>query len=228
MTRARARCVDVRLEAYESESRLQRSGGRARGIRGSDRQNVKGHYLRHCRVRRGGGCRSCCASLLFPEVAALNEALTHLRECALNRGFDVEVHGADGLLLTLDVPHADGVRLQYHVVVRADGPYSVRRETRWPGGCPSSVQSATSSRMALFVCIGLVSCPLRSPMQSAGTWLSLLSNFLRLQRRAAKQRCWPNNETWAHGSDAARQQLRAERAAEKLGPESKAAVAAGI
>jgi hypothetical protein len=61
---------------------------------------------------------------------------------------------------------------------------------------------------------------------SAGNWLSLLLNFLRLQRRAAKQRSWPNHETWAHGTDAARQQLRAERAAEKLGPELKAAVAA--
>lgn len=59
---------------------------------------------------------------------------------------------------------------------------------------------------------------------SAENWLSLLLNFLRLQRRAAKQRRWPNHETWAHGSGAARQQLRAERAAEKLGPEMKAAV----
>lgn len=61
---------------------------------------------------------------------------------------------------------------------------------------------------------------------SAGNWLSLLLNFLRLQRRAAKQRCWPNHQTWAHGSGAARQQLRAELAAEKLGADLKAAVEA--
>jgi hypothetical protein len=52
---------------------------------------------------------------------------------------------------------------------------------------------------------------------SAERWLNLLLNFLRLQRRATRQRRWPNLETWAHGNSAAACQLRAERAAAQLG-----------
>jgi hypothetical protein len=59
---------------------------------------------------------------------------------------------------------------------------------------------------------------------SAERWLHLLLNFLRLQRRAAKQRRWPNLETWAHGNPAAACQLHAERAATKLGPDLRAAL----
>jgi hypothetical protein len=44
------------------------------------------------------------------------------------------------LLLTLDVPHADGVRLQYRVLVRANGPYLCAQEDplarRLPEFCP--------------------------------------------------------------------------------------------
>lgn len=151
----------------------------------------------------------------------------HLRECALNRGFDVEAHGADRLLLTVNVPHADGVRLEYRVVVSASGSYLCAREDplarRLPEFCPE--RHIVSDGSFCMYWAGELSFAV-TDVTSAGNWLSLLLNFLRLQRRAAKQRCWPNHETWAHGSDAARQQLRAERAAEKLGPELKAAIEA--
>jgi len=151
----------------------------------------------------------------------------HLRECAQNRGFDVEGHGGDGLLLTLDVPHVDGIRLQYRVVVSADGPYLCALEDplsrRLPEFCPERHIVADGSFCMYWP--GEQSFAVTDPV-SAGNWLNLLLNFLRLQRRAAKQRRWPNHETWAHGSAAARQQLRAERAAEKLGLELKAAIEA--
>ena len=41
--------------------------------------------------------------------------------------------------------------------------------------------------------------------------------FLRLQERAARLGRWPDHRAWAHG-DAAIQQLRAEKAAVRLGP----------
>jgi hypothetical protein len=163
---------------------------------------------------------------LFSEDAALNDALTHLRECALSRGFEVEAHGADGLLLILDVPHADGVRLLYRIIVSANGPYLCAREDtparRLPEFCPERHIVADGSFCMYWA--GEQSFAVTDAV-TAGNWLSLLLNFLRLQRRAAKRRCWPNYETWAHGTDAARQQWRTERAAEKLGPELKAAVA---
>jgi hypothetical protein len=131
------------------------------------------------------------------------------------------------LLLILDVPHADGVRLQYRILVSANGPYLCAQEDplakRLPEFCPERHIVADGSFCMYWA--GEQSFAVTDAV-SAGNWLSLLLNFLRLQRRAAKQRSWPNRETWAHGTNAARQQLRAERAAEKLGPKWKAAVAA--
>jgi hypothetical protein len=131
------------------------------------------------------------------------------------------------LLLILDVPHADGVRLKYRILVSANGPYLCAQEDplarRLPEFCPERHIVADASFCMYWA--GEQSFAV-TDAATAGNWLSLLLNFLRLQRRAAKQRRWPNHETWAHGTDAARQQLRAERAAEKLGPELKAAVAA--
>ena len=145
----------------------------------------------------------------------------------MNRGFNVETHGTDELLLTLDVPHADGVRLQYCVVVSATGSHLHAREEplarRLPEFCPERHIVADGSFCMYWA--GELSFAV-TDIASAGNWLSLLLNFLRLQRRAAKQRCWPNHQTWAHGSGAARQQLRAELAAEKLGPDLKAAIEA--
>jgi hypothetical protein len=53
---------------------------------------------------------------------------------------------------------------------------------------------------------------------SAAAWLNVLTDFLRLQRRAGKQRRWPNDEAWAHGG-AAKYQNTAEGLAQKLGGE---------
>jgi len=130
-------------------------------------------------------------------------------------------------LLTLDVPHADGVRLQYRVVVSASGPYLCACEEplarRLPEFCPERHIVADGSFCMYWA--GELSFAV-TDAASAGNWLNLLLNFLRLQRRAAKQRCWPNHQPWAHGSGAARQQLRAELAAERLGPDLKAAIEA--
>jgi hypothetical protein len=130
-------------------------------------------------------------------------------------------------LLTLDVPHADGIRLQYRVLVSANGPYLCAQEDplarRLPEFCPERHIVADGSFCMYWA--GELSFAVTDVI-SAGNWLSLLLNFLRLQRRAGKQRCWPNHQTWAHGSGAARQQLRAELAAEKLGPDLKAAIEA--
>lgn len=129
--------------------------------------------------------------------------------------------------MALDVPHADGVRLQYRVLVSANGAYLCAQEDplarRLPEFCPERHIVADGSFCMYWP--GELSFAVTDAV-SAGNWLSLLLNFLRLQRRAAKQRRWPNHETWAHGCGAARQQQRAERAAEKLGPAMKAAVAA--
>lgn len=161
------------------------------------------------------------------EVPALNEALTYLSECALSHGFNVEAHESDGLLLTLDVPHVDGIRLQYRVLVNADGSYLRAREDplsrRLPEFCPE--RHIVDDGSFCMYWPGELSFAVTDPT-SAGNWLNLLLNFLRLQRRAAKQRRWPNLETWAHGNAAAAHQFRAERAAEKLGPELKSAIEA--
>jgi hypothetical protein len=129
------------------------------------------------------------------------------------------------LLLTLDVPHADGVRLQYRVRVSANGPYlSVEedpQDRKLPEFCPQ--RHIVEGGSFCMYWAGELSFAVTDEI-SAGNWLSLLMNFLRLQRRAAKQRSWPNRQTWAHGVAAARQQLRAEHAAEQLGPELKAAI----
>ena len=130
------------------------------------------------------------------------------------------------MLLILDVPHADGVRLQYRVLVSANGPYLFAQEDpaarRLPEFCPERHIVADGSFCMYWP--GELSFAVTAAV-SAGNWPSLLLTYLRLQRRAAKQRRWPNHKTWAHGTDAARQQLRAERAAEKLGPEVETAVA---
>ena len=148
-----------------------------------------------------------------------SEALTHLANCALGRGIGVEAYQADKLLLALDVPHVDGVRLLYRIVVAADGPYLSAQEEPaircLPEFCPE--RHIVGEGLFCMYWRGERSFAV-TDLDSAASWLNLLINFLRLQRRAAKQRRWPNQETWAHGRAAGHQQ-RAERTADKLGSE---------
>ena len=84
-----------------------------------------------------------------------SEALAHLATCALSRGFVAEVYGTGSLLLTFDVPHVDGVRVQYRIVVDVDGPHLFASEE--PGdAAPARVfaRSGTLSRVVTYACIG--------------------------------------------------------------------------
>lgn len=159
------------------------------------------------------------------EVTILNEALTYLQEYATTRGLLVELSEAGNLWLTLDVPHVDGVHLAYRIEVGANGPFLSAREDpscrRLPEFCPER-HIITGGGFCMYW-PGELSFAVHDS-ESAEKWLNLLLNFLRLQRRAAKQRRWPNLETWAHGNEAAVQQLRAERTARRLGPEFKSAL----
>src|ERR1035437_1220700 len=153
-----------------------------------------------------------------------SEALTHLVECAASRGIGAEAYETDKLLLSLDVPHVDGVSLRYCIVVRANGQYLSANEEpvsrRLPRFCPE--RHIVGDGFFCMYWSGELSFAV-TDSDSAARWLNLLFNFLRLQRRAAMQRRWPNRETWAHGRAASHQQ-RAELTADKLGPELRAAL----
>lgn len=169
-------------------------------------------------MRRSRSGSASCPSILPREVLTLTPALAHLRERALSRGYKVNESDTDSLSLEVDVPHADGVKLQYRLIVRAQGNILLVQEEplarQLPDFCPERHIVADGTFCMYWG--GEISFAVTGP-ESAEIWLILLSNFLRLQRRAAKLRCWPNKETWAHGDGAARQQLRAEHAAQKLG-----------
>jgi hypothetical protein len=135
-----------------------------------------------------------------------------------------EAYGTDKLLLTLDVPHVDGVRMLYRIVVSADGPHLSAHEESTsrclPEFCPE--RHIVDDGFFCMYWSGELTFTV-TDSDSAARWLNLLLNFLRLQRRAAKRRRWPNQETWAHGRAAVHQQ-RAELTADKLGPELRIAV----
>jgi len=153
-----------------------------------------------------------------------SEALAHLATCALSRGFVAEDYGTGSLLMTFDVPHVDGVRVQYRIVVDVDGPHLFASEEpatrRLPEFCPER-HIIEGGHLCMYWPGELTFSVTDS--DSAGRWLDLLLNFLRLQRRAAYTRKWPNHETWAHGRAAIHQQ-RAENAADGLGAELRRAL----
>jgi hypothetical protein len=155
----------------------------------------------------------------MPMSAVGSEALVHLATCALCRGFVAEDYGTDSLLIAIDVPHVDGVRVQYRIVVDVVGPHLLAHEepaTRHlPEFCPER-HIIEGGHLCMYW-PGEFSF-LVTDSESAGRWLDLLLNFLRLQRRVAHSRKWPNHETWAHGRAAIHQQ-RAERAADELDAE---------
>jgi hypothetical protein len=156
----------------------------------------------------------------------LSGALEHLAECAVSRGFGSQSYASEELLLTLDVPHADGELLTYRLLVAAKGAYlSVREEPddrRLPRFCPE--RHIVGDGLFCMYWSADQSFAV-TDLASAEKWLNLLIDFLRLQRRAERQRRWPNDETWAHGS-AAVFQRQAENLAEKLLPNLRSAVTA--
>ena len=155
-----------------------------------------------------------------------SEALVLVAECAEGRGFGTEAYGTDQLLLAVDVPHVDGVLLPYRIIVGTRGTQLVVKEDptspALPQFCPER-HIIGGGEFCMYWDRDLSFTVIDA--ESAARWMGLLLNFLRLQRRAATQRFWPNSETWAHGVSAAVRQRQAEQAAAKLGTPLKIALA---
>jgi hypothetical protein len=114
------------------------------------------------------------------------------------------------------VPLPDGTVSTYAITMQACGAMVEAREgapARLPAFCPERHINIDGS-----FCLGWAEVdPLAvNNEQDAWNWWARLVKFLLLQERAARRRRWPGGPAWAHG-DAAAEQLRAERAAARLG-----------
>jgi|UPI0004724DD7 hypothetical protein len=119
--------------------------------------------------------------------------------------------------VTIPVPMPDGRSLIYNITAELTGGTISARESapiRLPAFCPDRHINENST-----FCLGWARVdPLEVISQdSAWSWWARLLKFLRLQERAGRLGRWPDHRAWAHG-DAAVHQLRAEKAADRLGP----------
>jgi len=119
--------------------------------------------------------------------------------------------------VTIPVPMPDGRSPIYSITAVLSGSIVSAREAapaRLPVFCPNRHINENST-----FCLGWAKVdPLEViGEESAWTWWARLLKFLRLQERAARLGRWPDHRAWAHG-EAAIHQLRAEKAADRLGP----------
>jgi len=132
--------------------------------------------------------------------------------------FGVSVRSRSGVRMEADVPVPlpDGTAPSYAIAMQESGVMVGARErvpSRLPAFCPERHINSDSS-----FCLGWEKVdPLGVNNEGdAWNWWARLVKFLRLQERAARRRRWPDSPAWAHGAAAA-EQLRAERAAARLG-----------
>lgn len=121
--------------------------------------------------------------------------------------------GVFSLPLTL----ADGSVLQYKLeVLLNDRGVSVRElvPSQLPSFCPQRHINIDGTFCLYWSESGGLEI---SDAEGATRWWETVWKYLTLQARAERQRRWPNNEEWAHGS-AALYQKRAIDAAARLGP----------
>ncbi|WP_366462953.1 E2 domain-containing protein [Hyphomonas sp. BRH_c22] len=121
-------------------------------------------------------------------------------------------------VFSLPVRSVDGHTDTYSLSVRAIGSrlkVSEQAPALLPDCCPNRHINSDGS----FCLSWSLHQPIHvTDLQAAEAWWMTVYRFLQLQRRAAKARKWPTKDDWAHGDEAAREQMRAENAAEILGP----------
>lgn len=125
-------------------------------------------------------------------------------------------NGTSDVEFRLPVRMTDGSVTDFDLSVRAAGDQLVVKEVS-PLHLPACCPNRHINRDGSFCVTWAAKLPIRVvDAASATTWWDTVYRFLQEQHRAAKKRRWPTKGDWAHG-DAAREQLRAEAAANALG-----------
>lgn len=128
--------------------------------------------------------------------------------------------------MSLPVMFSDGRCRVYHLRVSVVGKSASAKEvmpTLLPSFCPERHINADGSFCLYWRAVDDIVIDGPEP---ALTWWETLVRFLQLQTRAARRRRWPDGRSRAHGA-AAVHQLRAERAAERLGDQMSTAMQDG-
>lgn len=143
-------------------------------------------------------------------------ALSRVALCAERQGFGV-VRLEDGLAMSMKIELSDGRKIQYQILLSADG-HKIRAsenpafEKRLPCFCPERHINSDGTFCLYWEGHEAINV---TDASTAQHWLDTLIKFLMTQERASKSKRW-HGGGWAHGSAAFYQQ-RAYKAASELG-----------
>jgi hypothetical protein len=129
--------------------------------------------------------------------------------------FDTRWEG-DHYAFRLPVQNADGRVVEYRLKAHVVGDHASAREAEprlLPSFCPNRHINSDGTFCMNWQRVDQISI---TTLDGATRWWETLTQFLRLQYRAARLRSWPDEEQWAHGAAAAHQ-LNAQESAEILG-----------
>lgn len=164
----------------------------------------------------------------MPQAAedAASRALGFVVQQAADLGGVVANQTSREAELDIPVTLVDGSTLTYRLRVSASGDRLTVGEAspaHLPGCCPNRHINWDGT-----FCITWSShSPIRvTDAESAALWWRTVYRFLQEQHRAGRKRRWPGKDDWAHG-DAAREQLRSEEAARRLGGDYPARLSGG-
>lgn len=141
-----------------------------------------------------------------------------IAQVALDFGGTCITSSAQTATLDLPIRLVDGRTLSYKLHLRQAGDWIEARENT-PHHLPEFCPERHINSDGTFCLFYADANPLPvSDEHSARDWFETIYKFLKLQERSRILRRWPNDSAWAHG-DAARHQLRAQRAANELNGE---------
>lgn len=146
-----------------------------------------------------------------------SDDLDILASCAADFGAVETARTRFELAVQLPVPLADGRSHTYRLVIAIFGGAATAREEKpllLPAFCPERHINRDGSFCLFWRAVDDI---VIDSVSAARAWWETLIRFLQQQVRAARLRHWPDAKARAHGEKAAVHQLRAERAADRLG-----------
>lgn len=146
-----------------------------------------------------------------------SDDLDIIASCAADFGAIEIARSRFELGVRLPVPLADGRSHTYSLVIAVFGGVATAREKErllLPAFCPERHINRDGTFCLFWRAVDDI---IIDSTSAARTWWETLIRFLQQQARAARLRHWPDAKARAHGEKAAVHQLRAERAAGRLG-----------
>jgi hypothetical protein len=146
----------------------------------------------------------------------MSDSLELLLALADEFGATAKLVGASAAELNIALPRLDGRVTSYTIHVSCLGTQLHAKEAEschLPSFCPERHINLNGSFCLYWEEDDLLEV---TDHESARTWLETLYKFLLAQERVGRKKRWPSSKAWAHG-DAARFQLKAMRAAARLG-----------